>query len=72
MTGVQTCALPISDEFAAYKLANEPFPGSFGIFYKVNKPTKNVKEAEIVQSYQSKVVGQKPWQILQKNFDRMK
>ena len=47
----------VTDELAAYKLAGEPFPGNFGIFYKVNKPTKNVKEAEIVQSFQSKVVG---------------
>jgi len=62
----------VTDELAAYKLACEPFPGSFGIFYKVNKPTKNVKEAEINKSYQSKVVGLKDWQILQKNFDRMK
>ncbi len=37
----------VTDELAAYKLAGESFPGSFGIFYKVNKPTKNAKEAEI-------------------------
>jgi len=61
-----------TDEYAAYKLAGEPFPGSFGIFYKVNKPTKNVKEAEINASYRRKVAGLKDWQILQKNFDRMK
>ena len=57
---------------AAYKLANEPFPGNFGIFYKNTKPTKNAKEAEIVKSFQSKVTGMKDWQILQQNFDRMK
>jgi 2-oxoglutarate ferredoxin oxidoreductase subunit beta len=62
----------VTDELAAYKLAGETFPGSFGIFYKVNKPTKNAKEAEINQSYQSKVAGLKDWQILQKSFDRMK
>ena len=62
----------VADELAADKLAGELFPGNFGIFYKVNKPTKNVKEAEIVQSLQSKVTGLKDWQILQKNFDRMK
>jgi len=62
----------VTDELAAYKLAGEPFPGSFGIFYQVNKPTKNAKEAEINQSYRSKVAGLKDWQILQKNFDRMK
>ena len=62
----------VTDELAAYKLAGESFPGSFGIFYKVNKPTKNAKEAEINKSYMDKVKGLKDWQILQKNFDRMK
>ena len=62
----------VTDELAAYKLAGEPFPGSFGIFYKVNKPTKNAKEAEINKSFQGKLAGLKDWQILQKNFDRMK
>ncbi len=46
--------------------------GSFGIFYKVNKPINNAKEAGINQSFQTKVSGLKGWQILQKNFDRMK
>src|SRR5579864_4065107 len=62
----------VTDELAAYKLAADPFPGYFGIFYKNNKPTKNAKEANIIKSFQSKVTGQKDWQILQKNFDRMK
>lgn len=62
----------VTDELAAYKLAGEAFPGSFGIFYKVNKPTKNAKEAEINKGYMEKVKGLKDWQILQKTFDRMK
>jgi len=62
----------VTDELAAYKLANEPFPGYFGIFYKNTKPTKNAKEAEINKSFQTKVAGLKDWQILQKNFDRLK
>ncbi len=62
----------VTDELAAYKLASEPFPGHFGIFYKASKPTKNAKEAEINKSFQSKVTGLKDWQILQKSFDRMK
>src|ERR1700693_4056940 len=61
----------VTNELAAYKLSGEPFPGYFGIFYKVNKPTKNAKEAEINQSFLSKVTGLKDWQILQKNFDKM-
>lgn len=62
----------VTDELAAYKLASEPFPGYFGIFYKNPKPTKNAKEAEINKGFQSKFAGQKDWQILQKTFDRLK
>ena len=62
----------VTDEMAAYKLADEPFPGSFGIFYKVTKPTKNAKEAAINKPMMEKVAGLKDWQILQKNFDRVK
>jgi 2-oxoglutarate ferredoxin oxidoreductase subunit beta len=62
----------VTDEVAAYKLAGEPFPGKFGIFYKVNKPTKNANEAKIVTSMQEKFKGQEASQILQKTFDRMK
>lgn len=62
----------VTDEIAAYKLANEPFPGCFGVFYKNPRPTKNAKEAEIIKANQAKFSGQKDWQILQKTFDRMK
>lgn len=62
----------VTDEKAAYELAGAPFPGHFGILYKVSKPTKNDKEAEIVSNARAKVQGQKDWQILQKTFDRLK
>lgn len=61
-----------ADEMAAYKLADAPFPGYFGVFYKSNRPTKNTLEARIIGDYQSKVKGLEPWQILQKTLDRMK
>jgi 2-oxoglutarate ferredoxin oxidoreductase subunit beta len=62
----------VTDELAAYKLSGHEFPGHFGIFYKVNKATKNAKEAEINKAAMEKTKGLKDWQILQKNFDRMK
>jgi 2-oxoglutarate ferredoxin oxidoreductase subunit beta len=62
----------VTNEQAAYKLADEPFPGYFGLFYKVNKPTKNTKETAINTNAMEKVKGLKDWQILQKNFDRLK
>jgi 2-oxoglutarate/2-oxoacid ferredoxin oxidoreductase subunit beta len=61
-----------TDEIAAYRLADEGFPGRFGIFYKVQRPTKNASEARIIEDAVRKVDGLKNWQILQKTFDRMK
>jgi 2-oxoglutarate ferredoxin oxidoreductase subunit beta len=62
----------VADEMGAYKLADEAFPGRFGIFYKVNKPTKNAKEADICRVATEKVQGLKDWEILKKNFDKSK
>jgi len=62
----------VKDEQAAYKLADQAFPGYFGIFYNVNRPTKNAKEAAINAAAREKVKDLKDWQILQKSFARMK
>ena len=62
----------VTDENAAYKLAAEPFPGYFGIFYQANRPTKNALETKINNEARSKFQNLKDWQILQKNFDRLK
>lgn len=62
----------VTDEAAAYKLAGAPFPGYFGILYKVNRPTKNAIEAGINAKAREKLKGLKDWQILQKSFDRIK
>jgi 2-oxoglutarate ferredoxin oxidoreductase subunit beta len=62
----------VTDEMAAYKLCDSPFPGYFGVFYKVNRPTKNANEAQINANLQEKVKGLAPWQILKKSFERMK
>jgi len=62
----------VTDENAAYKLADAPFPGYFGIFYKSNRPTKNKLEADINAGMMAKVAGKKDWEILQATFNRMK
>jgi 2-oxoglutarate ferredoxin oxidoreductase subunit beta len=62
----------VTDEVAAYKLALDPFPGYFGVFYDVKRPTKNQLEADIISKNQERFKGLEDWQILQKNFDRMK
>ncbi|MFO1497548.1 MAG: thiamine pyrophosphate-dependent enzyme [Verrucomicrobiota bacterium] len=62
----------VTDEAAAYKLAEAPFPGYFGVFYKSSRPTKNANEARINAASQEKVKGLKHWQILQQTFSRLK
>jgi len=62
----------VTDEMAAYKLANTDFPGYFGIFYKVKRPTKNAKEAEVSHSMREKLKGLQDWEIIQKTFDKLK
>lgn len=63
----------VTDEHAAYKLADQPFPGHFGIFYKnTSRPTKNALETKIISDFQGKQAGLPDWQILKKSFDRLK
>ncbi len=62
----------VTSEEAAYKLAGEAFPGYFGVFYKATRATKNANEAKINAAAQEKFKGQKDWQILKQNFERMK
>ena len=62
----------VTDEAAAYKLADTAFPGYFGVFYKTTRATKNANEARINATSQEKVKGLKDWQILQQTFNRMK
>lgn len=62
----------VTDEYAAYKLADVAWPGHFGIFYRNPRPTKNANEAKLIADHRAKVTGLADWQILQKSFDRMK
>lgn len=62
----------VTDEYAAYKLADAEGPGAFGIFYQVDRPTKNSNEAKLITDHREKVAGLADWQVLQKSFDRMK
>lgn len=62
----------VTDEVAAYRLCSEAFPGYYGIHYQVERATKNALEAGINTTIQKKVEGLQDWEILQKNFDRMK
>jgi 2-oxoglutarate ferredoxin oxidoreductase subunit beta len=62
-----------SDEVAAFKLAQQEWPGSFGVFYenKVRK-TKNALEAELVVKAKEKTKNASDLQVLQSTFARLR
>jgi 2-oxoglutarate ferredoxin oxidoreductase subunit beta len=62
----------VTDEIAAYRLADLPFPGLFGVFYEIDRPTKNALEQKWIESTRAKLNNASDVEVLQKTFDRMK
>jgi 2-oxoglutarate/2-oxoacid ferredoxin oxidoreductase subunit beta len=62
----------VTDEIAAYRLADAPFPGYFGVFYEIDRPTKNALEQKWIEASRAKAGNASDLEILQKTFDRMK
>ncbi len=60
----------VTDEVAAYKLAMDSFPGSFGVYYKIQRPTKNALEAGLITAAMAKTNSAPPAQLLQNTFER--
>jgi 2-oxoglutarate ferredoxin oxidoreductase subunit beta len=62
----------VTDEIAAYKLANLPFPGLFGVFFENDRPTKNTLEKKWTDTTRARLNGASDLDLLQKSFDRLK
>jgi 2-oxoglutarate ferredoxin oxidoreductase subunit beta len=62
----------VTDEIAAYRLADVAFPGLFGVFYEIDRPTKNAQERKWIESSRAKLNHASDLEVLQKTFDRMK
>ncbi len=62
----------VTDELAAYRLAMSPFPGYFGVFYQVQRPTKNALEAQLIADAQARVKNASPTELLTQTFERFK
>jgi 2-oxoglutarate/2-oxoacid ferredoxin oxidoreductase subunit beta len=62
----------VTDEIAAYRLADASFPGYFGVFYEIDRPTKNALEQKWIEASRAKMGNASDLEILQKTFDRMK
>lgn len=61
-----------SNEIAAYKLALQPWPGSFGVFYETKRPTKNQLEAGLIAKARERTKGASDLALLQSSFARLR
>ena len=57
-----------SDQVAAFKLASEPWPGLFGVFYEDKRPTKNDLEAGLIAKARERTKGAGDLELLQASF----
>ncbi len=62
----------VTDQVAAFTLADRDWPGIFGVFYEKERPTKNDLEADLVRSSQEKVKGSDDLGVLRAAFERMR
>ena len=62
----------VTDELAAYRLADQPFPGLFGVFFESDRPTKNAFERKLVETTRAKLGAPSDLELLQGTFNRMK
>jgi 2-oxoglutarate ferredoxin oxidoreductase subunit beta len=61
-----------ANEVEAFRLATQPWPGVFGVFYEANRPTKNALEAELIAKSREKSRGASSLQLLQSSFARLR
>jgi 2-oxoglutarate ferredoxin oxidoreductase subunit beta len=61
-----------ADEVAAFRLATQPWPGVFGVFYETDRPTKNRLEADLIAWAKEKAAGKSDLQLLQSTFARLR
>ncbi len=62
----------VSDNSAAFAVANEEWPGRFGVYYETDRPTKNQLEQQWIEDTQKKVGNATTADLLKKRFDAMK
>jgi 2-oxoglutarate ferredoxin oxidoreductase subunit beta len=62
----------VTDELAAFQLAQQPWPVSFGVFYEAKRPTKNQLEAGLIAKAREKTKGASDLALLQASFARLR
>ena len=62
----------VTYDAAAFKLADAPAPGKFGVFFQKQLPTKNALELNFIAESQAKVAGTSQKDLLKKRIESMR
>lgn len=63
----------VTDQHAAFAMAEDQYPGRFGVFYQQERPTKNALEQKWIDDSQARLGGEAdPKDLLRKRFAVMK
>ncbi|HCR30950.1 MAG TPA: pyruvate ferredoxin oxidoreductase [Opitutae bacterium] len=62
----------VTNMAGALALAEEEWPGKFGVYYQNKEPTKNEMERDLIDSAQEKTKGASDLELLKKTFAHMK
>ena len=62
----------VTDEGAAYLLAEDQYPGKFGVFFEEDRPSKNTLEQKWIDSSRERVGEATPADLLRQRFAIMK
>jgi 2-oxoglutarate ferredoxin oxidoreductase subunit beta len=61
-----------SDEIAAFRLAAQPWPGVFGVFFETKRPTKNELEGGLIAKARAKADGLSDLELLAAALARLR
>ena len=63
----------MTDEVAAYRLALQPWPGCYGVFFENTKrPTKNALEADLIAKAKERTKNASDLALLQATFAKLR
>jgi 2-oxoglutarate ferredoxin oxidoreductase subunit beta len=62
----------VTNPEAAFALANQPWPGPFGVYYDIKRPTKNELEAGLVARSRERTKGASDLELLKATFARLR
>ena len=62
----------VTNPEAAFAFANEPWPGRFGVYYDIPRPTKNDLEAQLIAKARERTKQAADIDVLKTTFGRMR